>query len=199
MTDLGPRRHVGKHGTDVAAFDLVQNAVSAKIRRLWSGWSLADREDLHQLVMVQYFQKFGRGRLEEDATGKPIVPHGWLNTAVRTTGIDFDRKRRARPADPADFQGDEAHALEWLLQQRDQPRGLSSNVAVDVDIRRQLSPALQAFGEKHPLDLKMIVWRYVEGREIDASAEILGKSPAAAKFAVRRALTKLRQVVLPVD
>jgi len=193
MNAFDERHRQGRYGTDIPSFQAVQDAVTRIIRRQWGGWSRPDQEDLHQLVMTKYFANFGRDRLPDGDDGSPMVPTSWLNTVVKNAGIDFHRQQEARPADAADFQGDDAAALEWLLHEVQGGQSLSSGVARDVDARQVLGPALKSLEATHPMDLKLIVWRYIEDRDLHDIAKILGKSDAATKIAIRRAVGRLKE------
>lgn len=191
MGTIEDRRWVGIHGTDVSAFKEVQAAVTRLVRKQWGGWSASDREDLEQLVMMKYFGAFGRERLPNGPDGEPGIPIGWLMKVVKTSGIDFHRHQEARPADPVDFQDPDANVLERLQVAANPRPNLSVQVAQDVDLQR----ALEALGDANPLDVQLIVWRYVEDRSLDDMAQMLGKSPDATKKAVQRAVKRFREVI----
>lgn len=182
---------VGNHGTNVLAYQDVQASVTRLVRKQWGGWPSSDREDLEQLVMVKYFGAFGREKLPNGRDGEPAVPIAWLMKVVKTSGIDFHRKQEARPADPVDFQGPDAFGLERLQRAVNPRPNLSSEVAQRVDLQR----VLEGFGDAYPLDLKLIVWRYVQDRDLDTIGKKLGKSPEATKKAVQRAIQRLRDLI----
>ena len=191
MGTIDDRRWVGNHGTDVSAYKEVQAAVTRLVRKQWGGWSASDREDLEQLVMVKYFGAFGRERLPDGPDGEPGIPIGWLMKVVKTSGIDFHRQHEARPADPVDFQYPDALVLERLHAAANPRPNLSVQVAQDVDFQR----ALEALGDANPLDVKLIVWRYVEDRSLDDIGQTLGKSPDATKKAIQRAVKRFRDLI----
>lgn len=195
MGDIGDRRRKGRAGTDLPSILAVQDAVTRKIRRQWAGWSLADREDLQQLVMSKYVAKFGRDRLPDDAEGLPAVPHAWLNVVVRNAGVDFHRQVEARPADPVDFQGTGSYGLDLLMRELSPAMSLSSEVARNVDAERLLTPALNQLAQTHPADVQLLIWRYDEDRDLTSIATELGKSADAVKIAIRRALSRLRHLL----
>ena len=62
-------------------------------------------------------------------------------------------------------------------------------------MQRVLQPAMQTLAAEHPYDLRLIVWRYVEDRDVDAIAQAIGKSTGATRKAIQRALDKLKQLV----
>lgn len=190
-------RRVGRHGTNVPAYRAVQDAVGRIVRRQWGGWPAADREDLEQLVMVKFFAKFGRDGIPDNDDGDPIVPGAWLKDVVRTTGIDFDRQRKARPADAADFHGPDAVGLERLMQDLNPQPSLASDVASRMDIVRKLGPALLDLGDKYPMDVKLIKWRYIDDHDVGSIAKIVGKSQDATKMSIRRAVKRLQERVEP--
>ena len=141
--------------------------------------------------MMKYFGAFGRERLPNGPDGEPGIPIGWLMKVVKTSGIDFHRHQEARPADPVDFQDPDANVLERLQVAANPRPNLSVQVAQDVDLQR----ALEALGDANPLDVQLIVWRYVEDRSLDDMAQMLGKSPDATKKAVQRAVKRFREVI----
>lgn len=189
------RQRLGRNGTDLSSIDAVQNAVTRLVRKQWGGWSASDQEDLQQLVMVKYFGAFGRVRLPDDKDGFPAVPIGWLIKVIRNAGVDFHRQREARPADPVDFQGPDAFGLDRLQRAVNPPPNLSSAVGQKLDLQRVLTPALEALRDAYPLDAKLIVWRFVQDRDLDAIGKILNKSPDATKKAVQRAVKRLRDLM----
>ncbi|MFG6445303.1 RNA polymerase sigma factor [Microbacterium sp. P07] len=142
--------------------------------------------------MIKYFATFGRDRLPDDDEGEPAVPIAWLKTVIRNAAIDFDRQRKARPADPVDFQAADGLGLERLMGELAHQPSLSSDVAQKVDAQRTLGPALRLLATDYPLDLKLIKWRYIDDRDIETIAEILGKSTDAAKKAIQCATKRLR-------
>lgn len=192
MDSFEDRRRVGRHGTDLPSIDAVQKAVTRLVQRQWGGWSASDREDLQQLVLVKYFKAFGRERLPDNNDGLPAVPIAWLIKVIRNAGVDFHRQQQVRPADPADFQGPDAFGLERLMLAMKPQPSLSSDVAQHVDLQRLLIPAMEALGDAYPMDVKLIVWRFVQDRDLASIGKVLGKSPDATKKAVQRAVNRLR-------
>lgn len=186
---------VGRNGTDLPSVAAVDAAVRRIVRQHWNGWSPADRDDLGQVVLTKYFQKFGRDRLPDDASGHPSVPIAWLRLVARNAAIDLDRQRQARPFDPFDFQGTSDEGLERVFARLRSPGRLSAVVATKLDMQRVLQPAMQTLAAEHPYDLRLIVWRYVEDRDVDAIAQAIGKSTGATRKAIQRALDKLKQLV----
>lgn len=179
----------GKYGTDVSAYRAVQAAVTRLVRKQWVGWSSSDREDLEQLVMVKYFNAFGREPNGSD--GIPAVPIAWLMKVIRNAGVDFHRQRQARPADPVDFQGSDAFGLERLAQAVNPQPSLASAVARQVDLQR----ILEALGDAYPADARLVVSRFVMDRDIESIAADLGKSPDATKKAIQRAVRRMRDLM----
>ncbi|KXZ61841.1 RNA polymerase sigma factor [Microbacterium laevaniformans] len=164
------------------------------IRRKYAGWSLQDRDDLLQIVMIKYFAKFGRERLPDDDQGYPVVPVGWLKTVVGNAGTDLFRHARARPADPTDFQGAAAASLEALMAAAAPQSSLASGLAHQLDVQAVLKPALGQLAVAYPADVELIFWRYFEDRDVDEIAAKLGKSTDAVKKALQRAVTRLRNI-----
>ena len=191
MGTIDDRRWVGNHGTDVSAYKEVQAAVTRLVRKQWGGWSASDREDLEQLVMVKYFGAFGRERLPNGRDGEPGIPISWLMKVVKTSGIDFHRQKEARPADPVDFQDPDSYVLERLQRAANPRPNLSAEVAQQVDLQR----GLEALGDANPLDVKLIVWRYVEDRSLDDIGQMLGKTPDATRKATQRAVKRFRELI----
>ena len=185
----------GRNGTDIPSVAAVDAAVRRIVRQHWNGWSPADRDDLGQVVLAKYFQKCGRDRLPDDANGHPSVPIAWLRRVARNTAIDMDRQRQARPFDAFDFQGTSDEGLERVFARLQSPGRLSTVVATKLDMQGLLRPAMQALAAEHPYDLRLIVWRYVEDRDVEAIAQAIGKSTGATRKAIQRALEKLKQLV----
>ena len=186
---------VGKHGTDMPSVFAVQQAVGRLVRKQWGGWSVSDREDLEQVVIVKYFGEFGRDRLPDDPDGQPAVPIGWLVKVIRNAGIDLHRARVARPADPVDFQGPDGFALDRIQQAINPQSSLSSVVARELDVQRILAPAMEALRIGSPMDANLIKWRYIDDRDLADIAKILQKSPDTTKRAVQRAMGRLRDLM----
>jgi len=195
MDDFEERRRVGKHGTDLQSVEDVQQAATRLIWKKYGGWSSADQEDLLQAVMIKYFQKFGRDRLPDDVDGNPAVPIGWLIACVKTTGIDVHRAQKVRPADPVDFQGPDAIGLDQLLNAVNPRPSLSSDVAQQLDLQRALGPALKSLQDSYPMDVKLLVWRFVQDRDLEAISTIRGTSVDATKKAIQRAANRLRTLL----
>lgn len=195
MGDFEGQRRLGRNGTDVAAYEDVIEAITLLVRARYGGWSLSDRQDLEQQVLVKYFQHFGRYALPDDEQGNPAVPFRWLKPVIRNAGVDFHRRQEARPELPADFQGSNAFVLEGLLNAVDQREKLSVQVADRVDQQRLLIPALQALHASHPMDIKVLEWRFVQDKDFEYIGEILNKSPDAAKKSVQRAVKRLRDLM----
>lgn len=185
----------GRNGTDIPSVAAVDAAVRRIVRQHWNGWSPADRDDLGQVVLAKYFQKFGRDRLPDDANGHPSVPIAWLRRVARNTAIDMDRQRQARPFDAFDFQGTSGEGLERVFARLQSPGRLSTVVANKLDMQGLLRPAMHALAAEHPYDLRLIVWRYVEDRDVEAIAQAIGKSTGATRKAIQRALDKLKQLI----
>lgn len=186
---------MGRHGTDLALMSSVRNAVARLVRKQWGGWSVSDREDLEQLVMIKYFTTFGRDGLADAAEGDPVVPVAWLVTVIRNAGVDFHRHREARPDDPVDFQDADAVGLDRLLVALHPRPNLSSGVANRIDLQRMLVPALRALGRTYPQDVTLIEWRFVQDRDVKDIGESLGKSPETTRKAIQRAVQRLRGLI----
>lgn len=186
---------IGRNGTDIPSVAAVDAAVRRIVRQHWNGWSPADRDDLGQVVLAKYFQKFGRDRLPDDANGDPSVPIAWLRLVARNAAIDLDRQRHARPFDAFDFQGTSDEGLERVFARLQSPERLSAVVATKLDMQQVLRPAMQALAAEHPYDLRLIVWRFVEDRDVEAIAQAIGKSTGATRKAIQRALERLKQLV----
>ena len=195
MDNVEDRQRMGRHGTDLPSVDAVDLAVKRLVSKQWGGWSVSDRQDLQQVVLVKYFAAFGRDRLPDNRKGDPDVPTSWLIKVIRNAGVDFHRQREARPADPFDFAGPDSFGVERLQQALNPQPNLSTAVAQRVDSQRVLKPALAALGDAYPMDVKLIVWRFVQDRDLEAIGKILGKSPDATKKAVQRAVKRLRDIV----
>lgn len=195
MVDFEGQRWLGRNGTDVPAFQAVGIAITKLVRKQYGGWSASDREDLEQQVFEKYFHKFGRGQLPDGKDGDPAVPIPWLMTVIRNCGVDFHRRQEVRPAYPVDFQGPDAFVWEGLLNAIDPPENLSLQVANRLDQQRQLLPALHALESSHPMDVKLLEWRFIQDRDFEYIGKVLVKSPETAKKSVQRALNRLRDVM----
>lgn len=191
MGSFDERQRMGRNGTDVPSYRAVQDAVDRLVVRQWSGWTTSDQQDLSQLVMVKYFGAFGRDRLPDDPDGNPAVPVSWLIKVIRNAGVDFHRQREARPADPVDF---EAAGLDRLINEIDPQPSLASGVAHKVDLQATVGPALQALADAYPMDAKLIVWRFIQDRDIAAIAAVRGTTAEATKKAIQRAVKRLRDL-----
>lgn len=188
---LEGKKWIGRHGTDVGAILLVQKAVQRLVARKFSGWSLADREDLESLVMEKYIGAFGRTALPSNPSGEPSVPIAWLTKVVANAGVDAFRKQKARPADLVDFAVPDDPALEARLVGAIGAPRLSAVVANRVDLLR----ALDALGDAYPSDRSLIQWRIVEDLPLADVAILAGKTDAATKKAIQRATVRLRDLL----
>jgi len=193
MGSFDDRQRLGRNGTDVPSLRSVQDAVTRLIRKQWSGWSDVDQQDLAQLVLVKYFAKFDRDRLPDNKDGEPAVPVSWLIKVIRNAGVDFHRQQQARPADPVDFDGPDGDGLERLVHAINPQPSLASDVAQRIDVDGVLRPALRALADSYPMDAKLIVWRFLQDRDIDSIATIRGTSSEATKKAIQRAIKRLQE------
>ena len=191
-------QRLGRNGTDLPSFHAVQDAVPRLVRKQWSGWSVTDQQDLAQLVMVKYFGAFGRDRLPDDNKGKPAVPIAWLIKVIRNAGVDYHRYQEARPADPVDFGGPDAYGLERLVQAVNPQPSLASQVANNIDVQNKVRPALEALAAAYPMDAKLIVWRFIQDRDIQDLSLIRGTSSDATKKALQRAMKRLRESIVSI-
>ena len=194
MGAIEDRHRQGRSGTDIPSIEAVRDAVARLVRKQWYGWSTSDREDLQQVVLIKYFNAFGRDRLPDDDNSDPAVPINWLSKVIRNAGVDFHRHQQARPADPTDFDSPDAFGLERLMQAMNRRPNLSSAVAQKVDVQRMLKPALEALADAYPSDARLIALRFVQDRDVEDIAKIMGKSPDATKKAVQRAINRLRDL-----
>ncbi|MEN2742501.1 hypothetical protein ABCS02_32395 [Microbacterium sp. X-17] len=189
MTPTDDYRPRGRHGTDIYGLQQVQQAVSRLVRRKWSGWSQADREDLESLVMEKYVAEFGREHLPEDRDGNATVPIAWLTTVIQNAGVDAFRKQQVRPAIPVDFGNQDDAAVEDRMRSAIQGRQRLSVVVADrLDIQR----ALLALGDAYPADLDLIRWRLIEDKTLSDVAALAGRTEEATKKAIQRAIVRLR-------
>lgn len=185
------RKRLGPHGTDVPALIAVQKAVQGLVRRKYPGWSTPDREDLESIVVEKYVTTFGRGALPEGPDGQPAVPRAWLSTVMTNAAIDLFRKQEARPADPVDFGVAAADVFEGRLLDAVNRKRLSMVVAERVDLAR----ALVSLGDAYPTALSLIQWHVIEDKPLVEVAALAGKSEAATKKAIQRAIERLRDLI----
>lgn len=187
--DYRPR---GRQGTDIAALRAVQDAVTRLVRRKWSGWSVADREDLESLVLEKYVAAFGRYGLPNELGGNAAIPIAWLMKVVHNTGIDVFRKHEARPAVVVDFANQDGPDVEARMRTAIEGR---RRLSVAVADRVDLQTALHALGDAYPADLDLIRWRLIEDKTVADVAALAGKSEEAAKKAIQRAVVRLRALL----
>lgn len=166
--------------------------VKRLVRHQWGGWSHVDREDLESIVLEKYFAHFGRTRLPDGADGERQVPVMWLRAVVKNAGIDFHRRREARPKDVADLL-DEAdpQVARALFDELAGAPSLSTVVTTQVAMRS----GFRALRDAYPSDAELIWWSVIEDRTLSEVARLAGKEEEATKKAIYRAKKRLRDLM----
>ena len=173
--------------------------VESLVRQKWNGWSPADRGDLESIVLEKYFSHFGRKRLPDGADGEREVPVAWLRAVVKNAGIDFHRRREARPKNLVDlFDQSNPEVQRKLLDALAGAPSLSTVVTTQVAIRS----GFRALRDAYPSDAKLIWWSLIEDRSLSEVARLADKKDEATRRAIQRAKKRLRdliEVALHVD
>ena len=140
-------------------------------------WRPEDQKDLAQDVLAKYAKRFGGGEA-------PDEPQAWLRVVTRTTAADISRSGKQPLLLP--------------------PVDDANDLLLDVLNLKAVGPSFQVVthefleaivGRLEPGQAQLIRWKYIDGRSAIWVSKQTGRSEAAVRKAVSRALSSLRDVV----
>ncbi len=136
-------------------------------------------------------------RLPDYLAERPVAYYAWLRQIVKELLIDVHRKhiraqkRSIHREQALDFQLSDLSAMQLadqLFSREPSPSGLANQ-------RETAAQLKQAMGSMPPLDLEVLLMRFVEQLSISEMSEALSITENAVKARVRRAIERLGRVV----
>lgn len=174
--------------------DVVQPQVKRSVSKQYAPFSdLLDRDELVGVVMEKYFKKWGR-------SDRPDHIGAWVKTVVHAAIVDEVRRRQVRPHDRLAAEPD-----------RDERPDGGGSAIIDQAFADLATPslmthhklllleALEALGERHPEDVRLIRLRFEHGMKVREIAEHLGENEEKTKKRIQAATRRARSAVKAID